>query len=151
MTLWSGALSKPCEPETYLHQQSAFGHQTWQDCNLPLAHSYMTLGLRGIGNKTHLDVLLPINLYDPLITWSWKITWQAKTIISPLPHQKLMLSGSYHIVTWRFIRWSCLDHVKVWKTNISPVIRFTPSKIGRAVATGRSFRTQLPKSSPTLC
>ena len=48
-----------------LHYQSAYGEQTWQDCNL-------------------LDKLLPIKSYDPMITWSWEITWQAKTIISSL-------------------------------------------------------------------
>ena len=29
--------------------------------------------------------LLLIKRHDPLIKWSWKITWQTKTIISPLP------------------------------------------------------------------
>ena len=33
----------------------------------------------------YLDGLLPIKSHDPLITWSCKITWQAKIIISSLP------------------------------------------------------------------
>ena len=32
----------------------------------------------------HLDGLLPIKSHDSLMTWSCDITWQAKTIISPL-------------------------------------------------------------------
>ena len=34
---------------------------------------------------TYLDGLLPIKSYHPLIKWPCETTWQAKTIISPLP------------------------------------------------------------------
>ena len=69
--------------KTYLHFQSAIGHQAWQDGNLP----WWTI-------KSH----------DPLITWFYEITWQTKTIISPLPQNLwppnltgwwLTLRGSY--------------------------------------------------------
>ena len=33
----------------------------------------------------YLDGFLPLKSYDLLITWSCEITWQTKTIISPLP------------------------------------------------------------------
>ena len=48
----------------YLCYQSVYGHETWQDGNLPF---------------------LPMILHDPLFTWSCEITWQPKIIISPLP------------------------------------------------------------------
>ena len=51
--------------QLYLYYQSVYGQQTWQDGNLPCG-------------------LLPIKWHDPLITWSWEITWQTK-IIFPLP------------------------------------------------------------------
>ena len=34
---------------------------------------------------TYVDGFLPIKSYDPFITWSSEITWQTKTIASPLP------------------------------------------------------------------
>ena len=49
----------------YLHYHSAYGHQTWQDSNLPWW-------------------LLPKKSHDSLIAWLCEITWQTKTIISPL-------------------------------------------------------------------
>ena len=33
---------------------------------------------------TYLEELLPIKSHDTFITWSYKITWQNETIISPL-------------------------------------------------------------------
>ena len=33
---------------------------------------------------TYVDGFLPIKSHDPLITWSCKITWQTKIIISSL-------------------------------------------------------------------
>ena len=35
-------------------------------------------------NVNYLDGLLPINLHDPLIAWSCKITWQTKITIVPM-------------------------------------------------------------------
>ena len=52
--------------DSYLHYQSVYGHQTWQDGTL-------------------LDGLLSLKPHDTLITWSCKITWPTKIIISPLP------------------------------------------------------------------
>ena len=116
---------KPCNPVTtwscivtwqkkslYLHYQSAYGHQTWQDGNLPWrapTHKVICLFdhvvLRDdvtylnyyIFNATvpmatkldrmskHLEGLLTIKSFISLITWSCKVTWQIKTIIYPLP------------------------------------------------------------------
>ena len=50
----------------YFHWRSAYGHQTWKDGNL----SWWA--------PTH-KVTKTIN------TWSCKVSWQSKTIISPLP------------------------------------------------------------------
>ena len=34
--------------------------------------------------RTYFEGLLPINLLNSLVTWSCEITWQTKTIISPI-------------------------------------------------------------------
>ena len=34
---------------------------------------------------TYHDEFLARKLYDPVITWSYKINWQIKTIISTIP------------------------------------------------------------------
>ena len=34
---------------------------------------------------TYLDVILPLKLIGPLVTWSYQINWQTKTIRSLLP------------------------------------------------------------------
>ena len=64
---------------------------------------------------TFRDRFVPIKSNDTLITWSWRITWQTKTIISPLPYSlwSLNLGGWWlalrgfmmHKVTW------CFDHI----------------------------------------
>ena len=81
---------------------------------------------------THLDGLLLMKSHESLITWSYEITWQTKTIICPLPQYlwqpnlpgwRLALSGSYHKVTWPLARWSYLDHMTIWKLCISTFTR----------------------------
>ena len=52
------------------------------------------------GRMVTLEKLLLIKLYDRLIMWSCKITWQTKTSISPLPQYlrpflRLTLRGSF--------------------------------------------------------
>ena len=56
----------------------------------------------------YIQQLLTKKLLDPLVPWSSKITWQTKTIISPvlqclwprnLAGWRLTLRGFYHIVT----------------------------------------------------
>ena len=98
--------------KTYLHYQSAYGHQTWQKGNLtcwvdahkatrPSDHVVLEITLQAnitisplseypMATKfgrmvTYLDGLLPIKSHDSLIMWSCKITWHTKIIISPLP------------------------------------------------------------------
>ena len=51
------------KPRTYLHHQSVYGHQPWQDNKLPLWASFHK------------------------VTWSSEITRQTKTILSPLPQR----------------------------------------------------------------
>ena len=97
---------------TNLHYQSAYDHQTWQNDN-HLAwwapaykshhlwwrglvrscdklkwlylyyHSPMTTNFCRMVN--YLYGLLPMKSHGSLITWSCKIIWQTKIIISPLP------------------------------------------------------------------
>ena len=52
--------------KTYLHCPNAYGHQTWKGGDL----------LWGAPNHRAINAL---------ITWSWKVTWQTKTIISLMP------------------------------------------------------------------
>ena len=57
-------LNLALEPEkTYFHYHNAYGHQTWQDGDLPWQISL---------------------LHDPLIMWFGRITQQIKTDTSPL-------------------------------------------------------------------
>ena len=66
MTLWSCGLARPPRDrlKTYLPYQSVHGHQIW-----------WWLTLKGS----------PKTLFESLVTWSCKITWQTKTIIFLLP------------------------------------------------------------------
>ena len=109
---------------------------------------------------TYLEEFPFIKLFDPLVTCSQKITWETKAILSPLPQclwllnllsWRLMLTSSYHSVTWSLIRWSYLDHVSVWKIYISTLTRLVATKLGRVLTTGRRFSTQMLKLSPTFC
>ena len=65
----------------------------------------------------YLDGILSLKSKNPLITWSCHITWQTKTIISPLLQWPwppnvvawwLTLKDSYRLVTRSFNVWSCL-------------------------------------------
>ena len=95
----------------YLNWTNAYGHQTWQDG-----------GLHG-GLQTFKSL-------DPLITWSSKIMWQIKNLISPLLKRlwplnlagwSLTLRGSYpQSQMTLFITWSCPITRQV-KNIISPV------------------------------
>ena len=67
MTLWSRGLARSHDKIKYISVTS-----------VPMAIKF---GRR----TTYIEGLLPMKLFDHLITWSYKITWQTKTIISPLP------------------------------------------------------------------
>ena len=107
-----------------------------------------------------LDSFLPIKSYGPIITWSCKIMWQNKTIISPLPRclwppilpgWRLALRGFYHIITWPLIRWSCWIKRK-FKIYISTFTRLMATKIGRVITSlGTKISTQTLKLVPTSC
>ena len=123
----------------YLYYHNAYGYQTWQGGDLPwraLAHKviwhfnqvvvgrsrdklkslylpYKVSMARKLGKTgTYLEGLLPLKSHDAMITWSCEITWQTKTIISPLPQclrppnmaaWQLTWMGSYpysHINLW---------------------------------------------------
>ena len=91
----------------YLCYHRAYSHQTMHNCNLPWgAHTnkvthtskvtqpfyHMALqdpvtNLVLIATKlgrvvTYLEGILPIKQHNPLITWSWKITWETKDMSS---------------------------------------------------------------------
>ena len=101
-----------------------------------------------LGRKViHHDRLLPINFHDPPITWSCEITWNTKTIISPLSQWLrprnlvgwwLILKGSNsHNV---LITWSC----KVtWQTKIIRSLLPISSTYGHQQGSDRNF----PESS----
>ena len=97
MTLWSCGFARSHSKlkPLYLPYHNAYGHQTWQS------------GDYHKGPKSH----------NPKVTWFCEITWQTKTIISPLPQclrppnlAKLWvtMSGSYpysHIIIWFIWSW----------------------------------------------
>ena len=86
-----------------------------QDHHTPLTRVCMATKLGRV--ITDLDGLLPVKAHDPLIIWLYEITWQTKTIISPIP-QSLWTPKQGRIVTYLkqlppikllvpFITWSC--------------------------------------------
>ena len=114
MTLWSRGLMRSRDKlkPSYLHYHDLYNHQIWQDDNFPwwpcvydITWPFDQVALRDhvtywnhhmsatalpIGTKlgrmvAYLDRLLPIESHDPLNSWSFKIMWQTKIIISPLP------------------------------------------------------------------
>ena len=59
-----------------------------------------------------LDGLLPVKSHDCLITWSWEITRQNKTTISPLS-ERLWLPNLAE--WWHTLMGSCLQsHITLW-------------------------------------
>ena len=68
-SFWSCSLARSRDKlkPLYLHYNNIYGHKARQD------------------GYSHLDSLLPIKLYDHIITWFCEITWQTKNIVSPLP------------------------------------------------------------------
>ena len=109
----------------YVYYQSTYGYQTWQNGDILWEASNHKVILRfdhvlfqshviekslyihnqsgypyKIGRMlTYLDEFLPIKSHHPLITWSCKITWQTKTILSPLPQ----CLWPWNIVGWWLI------------------------------------------------
>ena len=126
MTLWSHGLIRSGDKlKSYLDYHNVYGHQTWEYGNLPcglLPIKPMAFWSRGLmrsrgklkslylhyhsvyGHQTwkmviYFDELLLIKSHDPLITWSYKIKWETKIIISSLP-QCLWPSN---VARWWFI------------------------------------------------
>ena len=105
--------SRSCDKwKPYLHNQSAYGYQTFQDGNVPwlapalkvtwpfdhvvlgdhvrnwnhyISTTTMPMTTRVGRVVTYLEWLLPVMSHDHMITWSNKITWQTKIIIYLLP------------------------------------------------------------------
>ena len=99
----------------------------------------------------YLDGLVPITTHDCLITWSCKITWQTKTIISPstvpmvtkLGRMVVYLGGLLTIIKSYndLITWSC----KVtWQTKtISTLPEWLwPSNLARWWNTTKTFHSK---------
>ena len=91
MTLWCCVFARSRDKlkPSFLHYHNAYGHQIWQDGDLPW------------GAPIH-------KVNDHLIMWFFKITWQIKNI-SPLPQ-------SYDHHTWRDseIQWGTPTHKVTW-------------------------------------
>ena len=111
----------------YFHYHSAYGHYTWQDGNLLwrtptrkvtwpfhivflqdhvtnwnhyISTTTMSMTIKLCRVVSYYHELPPLNSRKPLITWSYKITSQTKTIISPLPEctWQLNLAGRWLIL-----------------------------------------------------
>ena len=85
--------------------------------------------------------LLPIDLPDPLITWSCKIKWQAKPIISLLKQGIL----TYLVGWWHKLNMSLNGIFK----NLFNFTILMATTIGRVLTSGRSFSTQTLELIPT--
>ena len=75
-----------------LPYKSAYGHQAWQDCNLPI--------------KSH----------DTLIRLSWKIMWQTKIITYPLKSPWPLNLRGWRFTLRGFYLWS---HIKLWLRGLA--------------------------------
>ena len=120
----------------YLYCQRVYGNLTWQDGHLPWWawtrkitwpfdhivlqdhvtnwNYYISTTVVPMVTKlgrmvTYLELLLTIKLFNGLITWSCKVTWHTKTIISPLleclwspklAEWWLTLRGKSHMILW---------------------------------------------------
>ena len=109
MTFWSRGLvrSRDKLKPLYLHYHSTYGHQTWQDGNLPWwAPAYkvtwffdhvvfwdIVTNWKPYISTTAMPMMAGwwltlsdfyIKSHDHIITWSCKISWQTKIIIYPL-------------------------------------------------------------------
>ena len=87
-----------------LYHQNIYGHETWQDGDLPLLHfthiiawfcevTWQTknisqlpqyLWAQNLAEWCFLEWILPIKSYHYVITWPCKVMWQTKVIICPL-------------------------------------------------------------------
>ena len=91
---------------------------------------------------SYLYGVLPIMLVNPLVMWSYEITWQTENIISPLPRRIsppnlagvwLTISGPTHKVTWLFNQVVLRDHVKKYNHYICTTPMPMAAKISRMV------------------
>ena len=91
---------------------------TTENCYIFTTTAPMTTKLGKL--VTFYEGILSTMLLHPLVTWSYKITWEAKTIISPLPRYLWpqnrdlpwlpfahKFKWPYHLVLW--------DHVANWR------------------------------------
>ena len=89
--LW---ISIPDFHKTYIHQIWQVGKSKQDDSNKTSSQEYQVINYLIFTTRvsmttklgwmvTYLDFLLPRKSHESLITWSYKITWQTKTIISP--------------------------------------------------------------------
>ena len=138
----------------YLHCQNVRGHQTWNGSDLPLDLSsqkfkwpcdhiilqdHMTNKINYISTNTLLkatkfgrmmdsiEQFLPIKLFIPLITWSYKITWQSKAILCLWSYCWLILKSCYqyshmtfnYVILWNFHKYyeSNLFSHRKWNYN----------------------------------
>ena len=101
--LWLRSLARSSHKlrPLYLHNHEAYGHQSWQRCGLPW------------GVPTH-------NIYDFLITWLCKITWQNKNVL-PLP-QRLW---PRHLAVWSMVTYleqlvpiKLHNHITMWSCKM---------------------------------
>ena len=115
MTFWSRGVdrSRGKLKPLYLHYQRVYGHQTWQDGNLPW----------------HLWI------HDPLTTWSCEIMWQTKIIIFPLP--KFLWPPN--LAKWQpiLIDTCLLNHMILWscglvrsRNNLKSLYHYSHSAFG---------------------
>ena len=132
---------------------------TWQAQDNYISPTIMPIATKLDRMMTYLRRLPPIKLFNPLVTWSfYKITWQAKTIISPLSQ---CLRSTNLASWWLTLRGSSPyghmilnqevlpDFVTIWTIYISTFTRFMVIKLIRVLTSGRRFRTHTFKSSPT--
>lgn len=118
----------------YLDYQNAFGHKTWQVGDLP--YGLLTLYNHYISATTTATYLLKF-------TWSYRIVWQTKKIIS-LPPQYLwspkvaqwwyaMIRAPTHKTTWPFNDVVLWDHMTNYNHYIPTTTMHVATKLDQVV------------------
>ena len=140
----------------YLYYHNAYGHQTWQDGDLPWLsfnhkviwpYNHMALWdhYRSLWPQNVAGRLLTLSDSYPqthIITWSCKIMWQTKMLIYPLT-QCLWLSIlaewdirwqlPFHKVTRFFDHVVLKGHVNYFSCGITTTTRTMATKFGKVV------------------
>ena len=129
---WSWEVMWQTKTVMSLHYHSAYGHQIrqyymvlWDHVTNYKHYISSTAPISSMATKldrmmTYLEWLLPVKSHDHMITWSCKITWQAKVIIYPLTPIFMGINfGRVGIYNEELASIKSLDPLIAWSCNVT--------------------------------